>query len=74
LLRPSFYSVMPRKIGLSGFAQLEYPLLFQSLFQGAGYSESKVETDVADLELETGTTALELVTDMAGLELEIDVP
>jgi hypothetical protein len=51
--------------------------------QGAGYSESEVETDatalqldtsVADLKLEMDTTVLELEADMAGLKLETDVP
>jgi hypothetical protein len=38
--------------------------------QGSGYSESKVETDAAALQLEISVTALELETDVAGLELE----
>jgi hypothetical protein len=51
--------------------------------QGAGYSESKVETDatalqleisVANLELEMDTTALELEAEAASLELETEVP
>jgi hypothetical protein len=51
--------------------------------QGAGYSKSEVENDmaalqletlVADLELEMDTTTLELEADTAGLELEIDMP
>jgi hypothetical protein len=59
------------------------PLPVSDQVQGAGYSESEVETDAAalqletstaDLELETNVTALELETDAAGLELEIDVP
>jgi hypothetical protein len=59
------------------------PLPASDQVQGAGYSESEVETDTAalqletstdDLELETNITALELETDAAGLELEIDVP
>jgi hypothetical protein len=59
------------------------PLPASDQVQGAGYSESEVETDTAalqletstdDLELETNVTALELETDAAGLELEIDVP
>jgi hypothetical protein len=41
--------------------------------QGAGYSESEVETDVADLELETDAADLELETDAATLELETDI-
>jgi hypothetical protein len=40
--------------------------------QGAGYSESEVETDVDDLELETDADALELEMDVAALELESD--
>jgi hypothetical protein len=59
------------------------PLSASDQVQGAGYSESEVETDAAalqletstaDLELDTNVTALELETDVAGLELEIDVP
>jgi molybdopterin-biosynthesis enzyme MoeA-like protein len=59
------------------------PLLASDQVQGAGYSESEVETDVAaiqletstvDLKLETDATALELEADAASLELEIDVP
>jgi hypothetical protein len=51
--------------------------------QGAGYSESEVETDVAalqletsatDLELETGATTMELETNVDGLELQTYVP
>jgi hypothetical protein len=38
--------------------------------QGAGYSESKVEIDAIDLELETNVTALELEMDAAAIELE----
>jgi hypothetical protein len=40
--------------------------------QGAGYSESEVETYAAELELETDTVALELEMDAAALELETD--
>jgi hypothetical protein len=40
--------------------------------QGAGYSESEVEIDVAALELETDVAALKLETDAAALELETD--
>jgi hypothetical protein len=59
------------------------PLPTSDQVQGAGYSKSKVETDMAALQLETSVadlklqmdaTALELEADMAGLELEIDVP
>jgi hypothetical protein len=39
----------------------------------AGYSESKVETDVATLELETDATALKLEMDVAALQLETDM-
>jgi hypothetical protein len=51
--------------------------------QGARYSESKVvtdaaalqlETSAADLKLETDTTTLELEADAASLELETNVP
>jgi hypothetical protein len=51
--------------------------------QGAGYSESEVETDVAalqletsatNLELETGATTMELETNVDGLELQTYVP
>jgi hypothetical protein len=38
----------------------------------AGYSESKVETDVAALELEMDVAALQLETDMTALELEME--
>jgi hypothetical protein len=41
--------------------------------QGAGYFESKVETDVATLEFETSTAALVLEMNAAILELETDV-
>jgi hypothetical protein len=40
--------------------------------QGARYSEFKVETFVAMLELETSVGALELETDATPLELEMD--
>jgi hypothetical protein len=40
--------------------------------QGAGYSESKVEINVADLKLETDAVALQLEMDIAALELETD--
>jgi hypothetical protein len=40
--------------------------------QGAGYSESEVEMDVAALKLEMDTTALELKTDTAALKLEME--
>jgi hypothetical protein len=39
----------------------------------AGYSESKVETDVAPLKLETDATALKLEMDVAALQLETDM-
>jgi hypothetical protein len=38
--------------------------------QGAGYSESKVETNVATLQLETSVADLELEIDATALELE----
>jgi hypothetical protein len=41
--------------------------------QGAGYSESEVETDTADLELEIDVATLKLETDAATLELETDI-
>jgi hypothetical protein len=41
--------------------------------QGAGYSESEVETSIVALQLETSMTALELVTDTAPLELETEM-
>jgi hypothetical protein len=40
--------------------------------QGAGYSESEVEADVAALQLETSAIAFELEMDGADLELKID--
>jgi hypothetical protein len=40
--------------------------------QGAGYFESEVETDAADLELETYAAALELEMNAAALKLETD--
>jgi hypothetical protein len=40
--------------------------------QGAGYSESEVETSVTALKLETSVTALELETDASPLKLETD--
>jgi hypothetical protein len=48
------------------------PLVVSNQVQGAGYSESKVETDAGALELDTDTTALELETDATALELEKD--
>jgi hypothetical protein len=59
------------------------PLPTSDQVQGAGYSESEVETDVAalqletsatDLELETGATTMELETNVDGLELQTYVP
>jgi hypothetical protein len=59
------------------------PLPTSNQVQGAGYSKSEVETDVAalqletsvaDLKLETDATVLELEADTAGLKLETDVP
>jgi hypothetical protein len=59
------------------------PLPASDQVQGAGYSESEVETNaaalqletfVADLKLEMDATALELETDAVGLELVIGVP
>jgi hypothetical protein len=41
--------------------------------QGTGYSESKVETDAAALQLETSVTAIELETGTGALELETSV-
>jgi hypothetical protein len=38
-----------------------------------GYSESKVEIDVATLELGTDTVALKLETDMTTIELETEM-
>jgi hypothetical protein len=57
------------------------PLPVSDQVQGAGYSESEVETDVtalqletsaADLDLKIDATTLELETDVIGLELEIE--
>jgi hypothetical protein len=42
--------------------------------QGAGYPESKVETDVAALQLETSLVDLELEMNATAMELETDVP
>jgi hypothetical protein len=39
--------------------------------QGAGYSKSKVEMNMATLELEMDATALELGTDTVALKLEM---
>jgi uncharacterized membrane protein YkoI len=59
------------------------PLPASDQEQGAGYSESEVETNMAalqletsmtELKLETDTTALELEADATGIELETDVP
>jgi hypothetical protein len=59
------------------------PLHASDQLQGAGYSESEVETNRATLQLETSmadpklemdATALELEADVTGLELETDVP
>jgi hypothetical protein len=47
-----------------------WPLAAADQVQGEGYSKSKVETDVADLELETNVAALELETDATVLNLE----
>jgi hypothetical protein len=49
------------------------PLAASDQVQGAGYSESKVETNATDLELETSMANLELEMDATALELEIDV-
>jgi citrate lyase synthetase len=46
------------------------PLAISNQVQGAGYSESEVETDVIDLKLETDVAALKLETNAAALELE----
>jgi hypothetical protein len=48
------------------------PLAAADQVQGAGYSESEVETDVVDLKLETDVAALELEMDATALEVEID--
>jgi uridylate kinase len=48
------------------------PLVGSDQVQGVWYSEPKVETDVAALELETLTATLELETSAAALELEMD--
>jgi hypothetical protein len=45
-------------------------ITFASVWSGAGYSESQVETDVVALQLETSIVALELEMDAANLELE----
>jgi hypothetical protein len=49
------------------------PLSAVDQVQGTGYSESKVETDVAALQLETSAAALKLETDAAALELELNI-
>jgi hypothetical protein len=46
------------------------PLAASDQVQGAGYSESEVETDVVDLKLETNVAALKLEMDIAAPELE----
>jgi hypothetical protein len=49
------------------------PLAASDQVQGAGYSESEVETDMAILKLETDAAALELETDAAALKLETEI-
>jgi hypothetical protein len=49
------------------------PLPAADLVQGAGYSESEMETEAANLKLETNAAAFELETDAAALELETNV-
>jgi hypothetical protein len=70
-------------VGHSCHVHSSSPLPAFDQVQGAGYSVSKLETEVAalqfetsaaDLELEMDTTALELEADTIGLELKIDVP
>jgi hypothetical protein len=46
------------------------PLAVSDQVQGAGYSKSEVETDMADLKLETDVAALKLEIDAAALKLE----
>jgi hypothetical protein len=46
------------------------PLATSNQVQGARYSGSEVEIDVANLELETDVAALELEMDTIALELE----
>jgi hypothetical protein len=48
------------------------PFAASDQVQGAGYSESEVETNVTDLELEIDAAALELEMDTSALELETD--
>jgi hypothetical protein len=48
------------------------PLPTSDQVHGAGYSESRVETDTAALKLETSATDLELEIDATALELEAD--
>jgi hypothetical protein len=48
------------------------PLATSDHVQGAGFSESEVETDTTGLELETDVAALELETDTTILDLEIE--
>jgi hypothetical protein len=48
------------------------PLAVTDQVQGAGYSKSEVETDIADLQLETDVATLELETDTTTLKLETD--
>jgi hypothetical protein len=48
------------------------PLPVSDQVHGLGYSESKVETDAAALELEMNAAALELETDTTALDLEME--
>jgi hypothetical protein len=48
------------------------PLATSDQVQGAGYSESEMETNMVDLKLETDAATLELEMDTTALELEID--
>jgi hypothetical protein len=48
------------------------PLAVTDQVQGARYSKSEVESDIADLQLETVVATLELETDTTTLKLETD--
>jgi hypothetical protein len=56
----------------SCYVHYSLPFVTSDQVQGVGYFKSKVQTDVAALELETGVAAIKLETDVAALKLETD--
>jgi hypothetical protein len=57
----------------SGDVHSSSPLAAANQVQGAGYSESEVETNATDLKLGTNVATLELEMDAAALKLETHI-